>query len=400
MAKYFKAVYKDGNIDKSYLFEASRYNKDTATQWLNSHDIKNFLFYFEPVEPTPFGENGLIFSGEIGFDIHIGNLIPALEAGKIAILNTVGGSLLEGLLLHDAIKLMGTNPEIGVMGICASAATLPLIATKNRWGTPNSQIVIHNPSICCVAGDDDEMYRVGGMLEKQKLNLANLYAGVSGKSQDEILAIMKKDELLNAEEALALNLITNIKTNVEQKKEEEMSKETEEKVSLLERTIDNVEKRMKNWIKTIKNLTKTDVNGETLTIEREEGEPQVGDVATPDGTFTFEDGMVIVVADGMITEITPAAEQLPDETEALKTRIQELEAELDGLKNAKAEAETLKAQYNAGIATVNAEIAALREIKSKVTIEDKKNAFKTPQVKNDFDMERYKQNQNKVKEGK
>ena len=185
-----------------------------------------------------------------------------------------------------------------------------------------------------------------------------------------------------------------------------MTKETEAKVSLLERAIDAAEKRIKNMFKTIKNLTKTDVDGKTLTIEREDGEPQVGDVASPDGTFTFEDGMAIVVLDGAITEITPpkAAEPAPDETEALKARIVELEAELAKVSNSTAEVATIKAQYEAGIANVNAEIAALREIKSKVVIEDKRTPFKEPDTKNEFDQKRYKENQekikNKTKEGK
>lgn len=44
-------------------------------------------------------------------------------------------------------------------------------------------------------------------------------------------------------------------------------------------------------------------DGQTLTVEREEGEPQVGDKASPDGTFEMPDGKTIVVEEGVITDI-------------------------------------------------------------------------------------------------
>lgn len=47
-------------------------------------------------------------------------------------------------------------------------------------------------------------------------------------------------------------------------------------------------------------------DGQTLTVEREEGDPQVGDKASPDGTFEMPDGKTIVVEDGVITDIQTA----------------------------------------------------------------------------------------------
>lgn len=47
-------------------------------------------------------------------------------------------------------------------------------------------------------------------------------------------------------------------------------------------------------------------DGQVLTVEREEGDPQVGDKASPDGTFEMPDGKTIVVEDGVITDIKSA----------------------------------------------------------------------------------------------
>ena len=73
-------------------------------------------------------------------------------------------------------------------------------------------------------------------------------------------------------------------------------------------------------------LTATD--GTELNIEREEGEPQVGDAASPDGEWVMDDGKTIVIADGVITEIKePESED--DEVAALKAEIEQLKQQLN-----------------------------------------------------------------------
>jgi ATP-dependent Clp protease protease subunit len=84
----------------------------------------------------------------------------------------------------------------------------------------------------------------------------------------------------------------------------------------------------------------TTESGEVLTIDKPEGDPEVGDSASPDGEHKMPDGTTIVVVDGVITEIRPAEEEQPEEEtpaepnpieEELaqaKDRIAELEAAL------------------------------------------------------------------------
>jgi ATP-dependent Clp protease protease subunit len=78
-------------------------------------------------------------------------------------------------------------------------------------------------------------------------------------------------------------------------------------------------------------------DGVVLNVEREDGEPQVGDKATPDGEFMMPDGVVIVVENGVITEIRPK-EDAPV-VEVMRDRIAELEKENEELKQRLAEAE-------------------------------------------------------------
>ena len=85
-------------------------------------------------------------------------------------------------------------------------------------------------------------------------------------------------------------------------------------------------------------LTLTTSTGEELTVEREEGDIQVGDPASPDGEHVLEDGRTVVVQDGVITEIRKPSSD--EDVEALKAQIEELKAENAELKkNAKTEDE-------------------------------------------------------------
>ena len=85
-------------------------------------------------------------------------------------------------------------------------------------------------------------------------------------------------------------------------------------------------------------LTLTTSTGEELTVEREEGDIQVGDPASPDGEHVLEDGRTVVVQNGVITEIRKPSSD--EDVEALKAQIEELKAENAELKkNAKTEDE-------------------------------------------------------------
>lgn len=94
-------------------------------------------------------------------------------------------------------------------------------------------------------------------------------------------------------------------------------------------------------------MTLNTEDGSAIEIEREEGEPAVGDAVlsdTPDGEYKMADGTTIVIADGVITEIRPKEEQTNEE-EATKEQIEEALAKagerIDALT---AENESLKTQ--------------------------------------------------------
>ena len=103
----------------------------------------------------------------------------------------------------------------------------------------------------------------------------------------------------------------------------------------------------------------TAADGTEFTVEREDGDPQVGDKAYPNGTYTLDDGTVIVVEDEVISSITPVDngdgggdnndnnDNAGDDVAALQAKVDELTATNEALKaeneSLKNENETLKA---------------------------------------------------------
>ena len=130
-------------------------------------------------------------------------------------------------------------------------------------------------------------------------------------------------------------------------KNNQMGKEKEIKVkaSLMDRALAKL--GLKNIEELAKGMDLSTSDGQTLTVEREEGEPQVGDNASPDGEFVMPDGKTIVVKDGVITDIktdsngSDGGENGEDEVEELKKQVAELEEKVEELES---ELESSKAQ--------------------------------------------------------
>jgi ATP-dependent protease ClpP protease subunit len=341
MDKFIARYTDEKGIIRSFSFNKSQFNEERAEEYLNKKGIQNFLFFFEPNEPTQFGENGIHFKGEVGFDITMDNLMPYVDAGKEIILDSFGGDLFEGWKIHDAIKLSGKNPKITILGTCASSCMQILLSSDNREMTPQSRLLIHNPWTYEV-GDDEQMQRVANDLKVEKDRLAKFYSNISGKSNDEILAIMKEERFMHIDESIEMNFVNN--ENVEIKESEEMNAEQE-------KTLNSISEGLKNlknlFVKPVKNVLVQDVNGTEIKFDdKVETVEQisVGDEATVDGSpandeYVMSDGTVNVFEKGILTEIKEPESQeetennaLQEENEELKNSIVEKDKLLNDLK--------------------------------------------------------------------
>ena len=254
-----------------------------------------------------------------------------------------GGSVVEGWAIYDRLRQSGKKITCTIEGKAASMATIIMLAApkESRKAYENAAFLLHNPWVpgWCL-GDQlnaKDLKNQGEEMQMWQDKMVDAYVERCECDREEIQALMDKDIFISTSEALRLGLISSTvapisasasKRNIEQfinskqQNPKAMEKKTEVKASLLDKIL------AKLGVKTLeeaeqavaepqakeepKGMELNTADGQTLTVEREEGDPQVGDKASPDGTFEMPDGKTIVVEDGVITDIQTADDQEPD----------------------------------------------------------------------------------------
>lgn len=258
-------------------------------------------------------------------------------------LHSCGGDVSEGYAIYDALRATGKEISATVVGRCASMATVILLAApiERRKMYPHAKILIHSPFIPGIEGSLDitalESLKAG--LEAERERMLSLYVERCGVDRSLLEEQMAKDAWFGGEVAKQLGFVSEVimpksakvstKTIIMNKEEMTVKK------SLFERILAKAGYAKIEDVPAVA-LELTTAGGDVLTVEREEGDPQVGDPASPDGEHVMPDGKTIVVTDGVITEIREA-ESGNDDNEA---RIAELERQVAELTaNAKTEDE-------------------------------------------------------------
>jgi ATP-dependent Clp protease protease subunit len=242
------------------------------------------------------------------------------------LINSPGGDGELAFDMHDYLRTLKRTIITESKGECASAAsTLFLAGDRRIAGCP---IMIHNPWTT-VQGDSTQLQEASQWISKFEKRCEKFYAQKTGLDQQTISNLMNKETYISPTEAVSLKFATKAKqtamaliNNTNNLKTKKMAK-TKKGETRLQRALavllgeDDPEVNM---------LELTAANGDVIVIEREEGEPQAGDAASPDGTHVMPDGATIVVTDGVITEIIPA--ETDEEIEQLRTENAQLKEQL------------------------------------------------------------------------
>lgn len=251
------------------------------------------------------------------------------DDGKIEMqINCPGGLVSEGWAIVDKLRSTGKDISAIIDGTCASMAVSVLLAASERRAQPHATLHIHKPYIpeYTLAGayNEDDLEKLRADLARETEKMLDWYVERTGADREELRALMEEDKTIDMDEALRLGFVHSIvppmsastatrrrawarhnnpnnETNMANSKLAEAFKAFASALGLAV----NIESEEggENPSYTIETA-----DNRTLTIYKEEGaEPAVGDQAEPDGEFPLEDGRIIVVADGVITEIREAA---------------------------------------------------------------------------------------------
>lgn len=322
-----------------------------------------------------------------------------------------GGSCTEGWAIYDRLRATGKEITCTVEGNAASMATVILMAApkERRKAYASAEICVHNPWISSWGLSDivtaDDLDKAAKDLRDIQEKMLNLYVERCECDKEEMQALMNEDKYIGVNEAIRLGLIGEVIAPVSAKKQgavfnnkskNKMAKEekkVEVKASLIDRALAKL--GIKNLDELAKGMDLSTSDGQMLTVEREEGEPLVGDKATPDGEFLMPDGKTIVVADGVITDIKTDAQgsegedgdENTDRIEELEKENEDLKKQIEELKQAKKDAEA-KAKTTDELRILNAvKMAggekALSQITSNYKPQQRKPEGKNAQAKAD-----------------
>lgn len=276
-----------------------------------------------------------------------------------------GGSVIEGYAIYDKLRSMeGCTVKAEVIGECSSMATVILLAASERKAYKDAHICIHKPRIEYYWAEvmtEDEALKLYNDLHSETERMLDIYVDRTGADREELAALMSEDKYITVDEAKDLGFVTEIIEHKTAHKQNQITATKTEK-DMTDKSKKGFMARLKAMIEAEKEeevvaMTLNTEDGGTIEVDREEGDPQVGDTARPDGEHKMADGKTIVIKDGVITEIREAESSdedeenekaLKDAQDALKAandRIAELEAQLEESKKAErsdADVEALK----------------------------------------------------------
>lgn len=123
-------------------------------------------------------------------------------------INSPGGSVFSASEIYTSLRNYNGDVNVQILGLAASAASVIAMAGKSLM-SPTAQIMIH-PVSTSVAGNHQDMEHTAEILRNADETVANAYVLKTGRSKDEILAMMDKETWLSAQKAKELGFIDEI----------------------------------------------------------------------------------------------------------------------------------------------------------------------------------------------
>lgn len=123
-------------------------------------------------------------------------------------INCYGGSVYDGYEIYTALREYPGNVLIKIVGLAASAASFIAMARECVM-SPLAEMMIHNASTSA-SGPHQAMDSTSQMLQVTDSTIAKAYTIKSGKSEEEMRALMEKETWLTADQAKELGLIDGI----------------------------------------------------------------------------------------------------------------------------------------------------------------------------------------------
>ncbi|MGA7220019.1 MAG: head maturation protease, ClpP-related [Candidatus Sulfotelmatobacter sp.] len=115
--------------------------------------------------------------------------------------NSPGGNVFDGLAIFNTLLSHGATVTAQVDGLAASIASVIIMAASEISMGSNAMMMIHNPSTV-IGGDSNDMRKMADTMDKVKTSMITAYRRHTGKSIEQIGALMDAETWWTAGETV------------------------------------------------------------------------------------------------------------------------------------------------------------------------------------------------------
>ena len=155
----------------------------------------------------------IVISGVIGWDVLPEEFRAALEAAggeDVDIeVSSPGGYVYDGLEIFNLIRNYKGNKQTHLMGMAASMASYIVLAGDRIIAEENAIFMVHNVWASAM-GDKHDLRKAADIIESLSDLIGRAYTAKSGKSAEEIQALMDEETFLFGDEILDAGFVDEI----------------------------------------------------------------------------------------------------------------------------------------------------------------------------------------------
>lgn len=304
---------------------------------LNSEDEEPIMLIDKHIgfdEKDGYGIMGDQFQKELLF-------LDSLGKKRVKVyINSTGGGVLEAMNIYNSILKSNCMVDTYCVGVCASSAAVIFQAGRTRYMADYGILMFHNPS----GGDNQDA------IDMLKNSLCTMISTRSGKTVDEVGAILDKTTWADASDALDNGFCDKIESSAEQNKKRLKSMND----------VSMIWKEASLIVNKLTEPTKTPIEMKKVTNKL-----SLNEAATEDAIVT-------------------AIQEIENKSAAFKARVTELEGDKTTLSNELTTVKNKVTELEGTIATAKTatDAAKLETIKNKAEVLVKE-AAKVGKIKND-----------------
>ena len=132
----------------------------------------------------------------------IAEALPEDNSDIVLEVNSTGGLVTVGSEIYTALRNYAGKVTAEITGMAASAASVAVMGADKVIISPTAQMMIHKALFNYVSGNSDDLDKASNALKASDKAIVNAYVAKTGMSEDDIVALMKAETYMSAQDAV------------------------------------------------------------------------------------------------------------------------------------------------------------------------------------------------------